>query len=511
MKKTTDPLAILQVFDRLEIGPVQLSARRLVCPYRLVKGRRADGIDLIYKYEEDVFDPNGTRDLNLASMIAAQVALNYGLFCRKIIFRGSFDRFDRRFLRAMAENTAREIYVKKFLEPNPFLIGSAAHLPVVIKKSYLSAMLEFPDGEPQSTPDSVRSLWRSDHRLHCVLSSGGKDSLLSFALLNEIGAEVHPVFINESGRHWFTAMNAYRYFKKHRPGTARVWVNADRVFAWMLRHFPFIRRDFSALRSDEYPIRLWTVAVFLFGALPLMRKRGIGRLVIGDEHDSTVRATFRGIPHYDGLYDQSRYFDVALSRYFYCKGWGISQFSILRPLSELLIEKILALRYPRLQKEQVSCHAAHMRDRRVYPCGRCEKCRRIVGMLMALGADPTDCGYDKSQIKYCLQDLADQALHQESAAREQLVYMLHEKGLINLSSEALSKIKSHPAILKLRFSSDRSRLNEIPADLRRKLYKIMLSHADGAARKRGRQWEDFNLLADRHLLEPQIGRNFRHN
>ena len=54
-------------------------------------------------------------------MTAAQVALNYGLFCRRIVFKGLFDDLDQRFLKDMAENTARDIYVKKFLEPNPFL------------------------------------------------------------------------------------------------------------------------------------------------------------------------------------------------------------------------------------------------------------------------------------------------------------------------------------------------------------------------------------------------------
>ena len=32
---------------------------------------------------------------------------------------------------------------------------------------------------------------------------------------------------------------------------------------------------FDRVRADIYPLRLWTVAVFLFGALPLLRARGI--------------------------------------------------------------------------------------------------------------------------------------------------------------------------------------------------------------------------------------------
>ena len=112
---------------------------------------------------------------------------------------------------------------------------------------------------------------------------------------------------------------------------------------------PFVRPDYARVRSDEYPIRLWTVAVFLFGALPVLRRRGIGRIVIGDEYDTTVRAHHRGIPHHAGLYDQSRYFDNALSRLYRRKNWPLTQFSILRPLSEMLIETVLARRYPHLQ------------------------------------------------------------------------------------------------------------------------------------------------------------------
>jgi hypothetical protein len=302
-------LKSLQVIDLLEVGPVRVEKKRLCAPYRIFQDGGSDRFELIYTFEEAVFEPEEPESRNLAAMIAAQVALNYGLFCREMLFHGPYDALDRRFLRNMAENTAREIYVKKFLEPNPFLVGDAAHLAAVKQTAYLQARLKFSDSRHFSK--AVWQAW-STNRSHCaVLSSGGKDSLLSFGLMREISGgrtdTVHPLFVNESGRHWFTALNAYRHFSKNVPNTGRVWVNSDRLFAWMLRHLPFIRKDFADLRTDEYPIRLWTVAVFLFGVLPLMRKRGIGRLLVGDEFDTTVRARTRGIPHYDGLYDQSIY------------------------------------------------------------------------------------------------------------------------------------------------------------------------------------------------------------
>lgn len=495
-----DQLTELVVFDRLEVGPIKLEPRRLIAPYRLRSRNRDESIDLIYSYEEDVFDPADDSAVNLAGMIAAQVALNYGLFCRSIVFHGLFDNSDRRFIQAMAENTAREIYVKKFLEPNPFLQGKAARLPVIKKPKYLQADLKF--AGDSSTSISPKWQFRStDKNRHCILSSGGKDSLLSFGLLNEIGREVHPIFVNESGRHWFTAINAYKYFKDNIPGTARVWVNSDRIFNWMLRHMPFIRQDYANLRTDEYPIRLWTVAVFLFGALPLLHKRGIGRLIIGDEFDTTHRASFKGVTHYDGLYDQSRYFDEALSRYYLRKGWAISQFSIVRQLSELLIEKILAKRYPHLQEHQVSCHATHKQNDRVYPCGKCEKCRRIVGMLLAVDENPGHCGYTDEQIKNCLDDLSSKKIHQESAGASQLTYMLTRKGLLQ-EGESLKNVKEHPEILKMRFDPERSLIEGMPQDLREPLYKILLGYSDGAVRRVGRNWIDMAPLTDASLNKP---------
>jgi creatinine amidohydrolase/Fe(II)-dependent formamide hydrolase-like protein len=313
-----------------------------------------------------------------------------------------------------------------------------------------------------------------------VLSSGGKDSLLTFGLLRELGKEPHPIFVNEAGRHWYTALNAYRAFRRTVPQTARVWTNSDRVFAWMLRQLPLVRPDFHTLRADMYPLRLWTVAVFLFGALPLLRKRQLGVLLIGDEYDSTVRTRHQGISHYDGLFDQSAYFDTALTSYFFDKGWRVAQFSVLRPLSELLIEKTLAERYPDLLRLQVSCHATHLDKDLVRPCGRCEKCRRIVGMLLGLDQDPTACGYTPEQIDAIKPQLVQHGVHQERPAAEHLAMLLHERG--HLEQPRLGEVtaQARPQALQLRFHPRRSPWTLCPLDLRSPLFRLLNEHAQGA-------------------------------
>jgi len=500
-KTKGDLFSVLTVFDRLEVGPVKLEPQRLTAPYRLYLDGQAHRTELIYRYEETVFTPSEPESQNLADMIAAQLALNYGLFCRSIVFHGRYDDIDRRFLRDMAENTAREIFVKKFLEPNPFLVDEAANLAPDKRSKYLQAEFVFaPDKSHKSRLQW--KLWATDKNRHCVLSSGGKDSLLSYGMLNEIGREVHPIFVNESGRHWFTALNAYRHLKQNDGNTGRVWTNSDRVFNWMLRRMPFIRQDFADIRSDQYPIRLWTVAVFLFGVLPLLRKRSIGRLIIGDEYDTTVRKTAAGVSHYDGLYDQSIFFDHALSRYYMRKGWSVSQFSLLRPLSEMLIEKILAQRYPQLLQHQISCHAAHQEGERIYPCGKCEKCRRIVSMLTALDKDPQQCGYRQSQIAACLKTFTTRGVSQETPALQHLGFLLTQKRLIDIAPDQKKLFREQPEILKARFVATVSPLNAIPMDLRQPILNILLQDAQGAIRRSGQRWVEFDPLKDPAIHQP---------
>jgi creatinine amidohydrolase/Fe(II)-dependent formamide hydrolase-like protein len=494
----------LLVWDRLEVGPVALEPRRLRARYRVQLGERVEETELIYRYEQPVFEPGEPESENLAALIAAQVALNYGLFAREIVLRGPLDAHDRRWLREAAANTAREIYVIKILHPNPLLVGAARELRPELRRSYLQAELRFPDPAPTLSG----AAWGSNAAgaPAAVLSSGGKESLLSLGLLEEQGLEVHPLFVNESGRHWFTALNGYRHLAATRPLTGRVWTNADRVFKWAARQLPLVRPDYDRMRADIYPVRLWTVAVFLFGVLPLLRRRGVARVAIGDEYDTTRRERFQGIPHYDGLYDQSRFFDEALTRFFERKGWGVQQFSLLRPLSELLVERTLAERYPKLLAAQVSCHAAHVEGERVLPCGRCEKCRRVVGMLTALGQQPAALGYSPEQVTECLADLAENGAHQLGEDAAHLGWLLARRGAIPPGSAFAVAAAPHPEVMRLRFDALRSPVNAIPEDLRPGVMRAALAHADGAVRRAGASWRAYDPLADQTRTPHPAGR-----
>ena len=117
MKQRQAVAPALVAIDRLEVGPVRVEPQRITAAYTVWRAGESDTVDLSYRFEEDVFDDSPASH-NLASMMLAQVALNYGLFCERIVFKGTFDKHDRRFIEKFAENTAREIYVNKLLIPN---------------------------------------------------------------------------------------------------------------------------------------------------------------------------------------------------------------------------------------------------------------------------------------------------------------------------------------------------------------------------------------------------------
>ena len=480
------------VLKSLRIHQLEIKPKRVSATYEIVHqdGSIATKV-LFYTYNHALFNKKNREDVNLASMMVAQVALNYGLFCEALIFEGQYDKSDREFIKNMIENTSREILTNKLLIDNPFLTEQYRGLKAEKQDRYTRAEIVFTSELPTETHGHFNAL-QPDLNKYAILSSGGKDSLLSYGLIQEFG-EPHPIFVNEAGRHWFTAVNAYRSFKEQEPHTAKAWCNSDRIFNWMVKNLKFIKPNYASIRADIYPVRLWTVSVFLFGVLPLALKKGLGNIIVGDEYDTTERKTTSGISHYGALYDQSKYFDNSLTRYYQKKGWQLFQYSMLSSMSELLIMKVLLKRYPNLQKQQISCHAAHEKNKRMYPCGNCEKCRRIIGMITALQASPENCGYKKEQIDKALKQLANFSVKQIGSDAAHLYHLLLEQGAIENNAFTKKLAKQHPRVMQLRFDNERSTLEDMPAHVRRPLFEILLKYSNGAVQKRDQQWENLEM------------------
>lgn len=486
-------LADFIVNEKLEVKNIKVEPKKVSAEYHVTNFKgNTSSYEFIYSYKDAYFDSKNASDINLACMMLAQVAINYGLFFKTIEFNGLFDAVDKRFIIDMIENTSKEIITNKLLVKNEFLVPPFNELEAPKQKKYTGADIFFLNTQYSNMKIPNDACQENDYGKYAILSSGGKDSLLTYGIIKEI-AEPHPIFINESGRHWFTAVNSYKYYKENEPNTEKPWCNSDRVFNWMLKQLPFIKTNYASIRSDIYPVRLWTVAVFIFGALPIVRKKKIGNILVGNEYDTTQKGLLNGMTHYNGLYDQSKYFDNFLTKYYHKKQWGINQFSILRSLSELLIMKILIKRYPELQRNQISCHAAHESGGRMKPCGKCEKCRRIIGMIMALDEDPMNCGYSIEQIEAGLKELGNKGVKQIGSDASHLYYILLQKGLISKNEHTRKLAKQHSEIIRLRFDNERSNLKDIPVYIRKEILRIFNSYSDGVVQYIDRKWQDVEI------------------
>lgn len=166
------------------------------------------------------------------------------------------------------------------------------------------------------------------------------------------------------------------------------------------------------------------------------------------------------------------------------------QFSILRPMAEIVIQKVLVKRYPELQAEQVSCHATHIKNGRVLPCGNCEKCKRIIAILTAMDEDPGRCGYTNEQIIKCLASIDRQKINQIGEDSSQLFFLLAKKGFIQKN---ISTLSGNANTMKLRFDPVASPLMTVPTDIRGKLLSILSEYTEGAVIRSGNEWKEFKM------------------
>jgi creatinine amidohydrolase/Fe(II)-dependent formamide hydrolase-like protein len=91
---------------------------------------------------------------------------------------------------------------------------------------------------------------------------------------------------------------------------------------------------------------------------------------------------------------------------------------------------------------------------------------------------------------------------QESGALEQMAFLLELKGRLGFSAVGGREARERPEIMKLRFDPEKSPIDDIPGDLRRPLYRVLLEHSSGAVRRTGRSWIEFDPLGAPGIDQP---------
>lgn len=378
---------------------------------------------IMNKYEKRLDE----RSLPLLRLAFCMPLLNYGLFSKNITLDFPVSDSDFSLLTDLNVVFSRDIFVNKIAKrENPYILPEFFPDPTKIKHT---------DGDPKATiqPKTLVSdmplAQQMDSMKSGILSSGGKDSLLSYGLLKELGSTVYPLYINESGGHWRTALTAYKFHKKTDVRTQRVWTNVDRFYSFMLDQLSIIRPDHRKIWYDTYPIRLCIFPFYIFSLLPIFIEERIGNLLLGSEFDDLrYEIQYKGIQHYFGVYDQHQDYDVRMNTWYEKRIPGLLQWSALRNISGLVDQNILVRRYPVLARLQRSCHSCHINNGVVYPCGTCSKCLGILLYLLANDLNPNLLNYQKKDIDYFYHHIQTTSLKLDKDEKDQSFFLLKKQG-----------------------------------------------------------------------------------
>lgn len=428
-----------------------------------------------------VYEHNLTHsDQSLLNVAFCMPLLNYGLFTKKFTIDFSLEQSDFNLLTTLNTIFSKDIFVNKILQrranyilpeyiPDENKITKADSNP----KATISPTTVNADNIISNTVDSNHS---------GILSSGGKESLLTYGLLKECGSEVFPFYINESGGHWRTALDAYRYHKNMNSNTERVWTNVDRFYNFMLDNLPFIRSDYRSIRADTYPIRLCIFPFYVIILLPLFVKNHVGNLLIGSEFDDIrTTPTYDGINHYYGVYDQHQDFDILMNKWYSKRLPGLVQWSAVRGISGLIVERILIRRYPDLAKHQRSCHSCHIENNKIIPCGTCSKCMGVILYLFANYSDPKIMNFKERDINNFTKRIKSSNLRLDQDEKDYAFFLI--QNIIDLPD---AKQVDH--VEQIHIDPLRCSLELIPKRFRSKLLNIIGQYTKGYCELKNKQW-----------------------
>jgi len=467
----------LVCFSDILLTEPQLSNKMARAEIHLTRHNGAvSAFPLMLRYEQ----PLNECHLPLLRLAFMMPLLNYGLFSQQFTLQFPLSEADVSLLNDLNVVFSRDIFVNKILRRRAHYI-----LPEFLPDEN---NVQPGDAEPKAVikpsdivPDTILSDTAEDMKCG-ILSSGGKESLATYGLLKELGCEVHPLYINESGGHWHTALPAYRYHDAVDPHTSRVWTNIDRFYTFMLDHLAFIRPDHKKIRADTYPIRLCIFPYYVFALLPIFVERRIGNLFIGSEFDDLREPPlYHGIPHYFGIYDQHQDFDNRMQRWYALRMPSIRQWSAMRNVSGLIVERILLSRYPHLAKHQRSCHSCHFEQKEIVPCGSCSKCLGILLFLLANDADPTLMNYKKEHIDSFANNITPSSLRLDQDEKDQSFFLLKNKSPI-------PNVRCVDHVEKIHLDPRTCDITMIPPHLRERLLGILEQYTTGYTKLEGEQW-----------------------
>lgn len=208
----------------------------------------------------------------------------------------------------------------------------------------------------------------------------GKDSLLTFALSRDLGLSVFPVYIAEP---------YYAYEEYIKKLLAIPFEREFRTRIAILRNTLGVFRDPDGWFGWELQLTQYSLML-----LPYVYAKRAGYILFSNEqscNDTIVDEDgFRCNP----VFEQSHSWLLQNSLMASIVGGNsLSIGSLLEPIHEIAIERILHKRYPNIAKYQSSCDLPEKPKSGGRWCENCSKCARMFIFMLANGIDPKSVGF----------------------------------------------------------------------------------------------------------------------
>lgn len=236
--------------------------------------------------------------------------------------------------------------------------------------------------------------WENEHPSGraIVPLSFGKDSLLSFALAEELGLDPIPVFVHEPS------------FSQERMHKEILGAQFESEFGKklnILEHDIGLLRDASHLgvSQNEYGWGLQSTEYALM-MLPYAKYYGASYLFFGNEQSASSSYMNSDGWEVFPCYDQTHLWTVQISAMTQSctQPNPVQTGSLIEPLMDMMIQRILIRRYPQYAKLQMSCFAEGEAGKEYHWCHKCSICTKMYFLCVGANVSPESIGFKRSML-----------------------------------------------------------------------------------------------------------------
>jgi len=251
-----------------------------------------------------------------------------------------------------------------------------------IEYQYTEPVIVYPSDKP------VESAYKA-----LIGMSFGKDSLLTYAVAEEINLDPEIIYVIEQ---------SLTYEEKHKKNLAKEFQKEFSKDLHIIIHETGKLRDYTylglpksefgwGLQNTEYALELIPFAYAYNGKY----------IFFGNEQ--TTAASYMDDSNkwlIYPAYDQSHLWTVHLNQITKTfSGRSVSTGSLIEPLMDMMIQYILAHRYPDLAKYQMSCFTENQYGAEYRWCHNCSVCAKMYLLCVGSGIDPKLIGLKENMLK----------------------------------------------------------------------------------------------------------------